>query len=210
MTRFVVVRHGETRWNLEGRIQGHADSELTAAGIEQARTIGRRLATEPFDLMVSSDLGRALHTARCIAEHARCGVLRRDARLRERNFGVGEGLTYEELDRRWPDAFTRARDTDPDYAVPGGESRNAFHGRVVGAFEALAQERPGGRILVVAHGGVLSALYRHIRGIGVSTAHRISIPNASYNAVTLHDARWSIEAWADISHLPEGVDFEDT
>jgi probable phosphoglycerate mutase len=209
VTRFVVVRHGETRWNLEGRVQGHGDSALTAAGVEQARSIGRRVAREPFDLLVASDLGRALDTARCIAEHTGHEV-RRDARLRERSFGAGEGLTYGEIDRRYPDAFTRSRDTDPDYAVPGGESRNAFHDRVARAFEALAGERPEGRILVVTHGGVLSAIYRHIHGIPVSTAYPVAIPNASYNALAFAGGLWSVEAWADTAHLPEASAFEDT
>lgn len=78
------------------------------------------------------------------------------------------------------------------------------------AFEALAQERPGGRILVVTHGGVLSALYRHVHGIPVSTAHRIAIPNASYNALAFAGGRWSVEAWADTAHLPAASAFADT
>jgi broad specificity phosphatase PhoE len=97
MTRFIVVRHGQTEWNVEARIQGQGDSNLTAEGRAQARAIAARLAAQPFDVLVSSDLGRAAETARAIAE--RCGkpiVL--DARLRERHFGVGEGMTYEEVD----------------------------------------------------------------------------------------------------------------
>ena len=209
MTRFIVVRHGETHWNLARRIQGHGDSELTAAGIEQARAIGRRLARESFDLMVSSDLGRARHTARCIAEHTGHEV-RLDARLRERGYGAGEGLTYEELDRRWPDAFTRTRDTDPDFTIPGGESRRAFHARVAQAFESLARELPAGRILAVTHGGVLGALYRHVHGIPVGAAHRVAIANASYNALAFSGGRWSVEAWADTAHLPAAASFEET
>jgi len=208
VTRFVLVRHGETRWNLEGRIQGHGDSDLTEAGVEQARRIGARLVGEPFDQLVASDLGRALATALRIAERTGHGV-RLDARLRERCFGVGEGLSYEEVDRLYPDAFTRARDTDPDYAVPGGESRRAFHARVVEAFESLARENPGARILVVSHGGVLAALYRHVHGIPVEAAHRVPIDNASYNAVSFVDERWSVEAWGDTAHLPEAPGFEE-
>jgi 2,3-bisphosphoglycerate-dependent phosphoglycerate mutase len=209
MTRFIVIRHGETHWNLAARVQGHLDSELTPAGIEQADAIARRLAREPFDLLVSSDLGRAHETARRIAK-ASGHAIRLDPRFRERHFGAGAGLTYAEIDRLYPDAFTRSREIDPDYAIPGGESRRAFQERVALAFAALAAEEPGKRITVVTHGGVLGALYRHIHGIAVATPHRIAITNASYNAITLDAGRWSVDAWADTAHLPGAAAFEET
>jgi probable phosphoglycerate mutase len=209
VTRFIVVRHGQTEWNVASRIQGHRDSALTEEGVAQARAIGRRLASEAFDVLVSSDLGRAFDTARCIAEVTGHEVLR-DARLRERNFGLGEGLTYAEIDTRYPAAFSRVGEVDPDYVIPEGESRRAFHNRVRHAFEALAREHPGRRLAVVSHGGVLAALYRHIHAIPVATAHRIAISNASYNAVA-HEppGAWTVEAWDDTDHLGAAVPFEE-
>ena len=104
LTRVIVVRHGQTEWNVEARIQGQGDSRLTAEGLSQAQAIAARLATEPFDVLVSSDLGRAAETARAIGERcAKPTVF--DTRLRERCFGVGEGMTYEEIDRAYPGAF---------------------------------------------------------------------------------------------------------
>ncbi len=208
MTRFIVIRHGETRWNVEARIQGQGDSALTEAGIEQARALARRLATEKFDLLVASDLGRAHDTARHVA--ARSGhELRLDARLRERSFGVGEGMTYEEIDRAYPDAFSRVREVDPDYVIPGGESRSQFHERVRGAFEGLAAQHPGKTIVVVTHGGVLATFYRHVKGIDLRTPHRIPITNASYNALAFDGERWTIEAWSDAAHLDGAESFEE-
>jgi len=209
-TEFVVVRHGETQWNLEERIQGQGDSPLTASGRAQAEAVARRLARgERFDLLVSSDLGRAHDTARAIA--AATGLpIRLDPRLRERHFGAGEGLTYGEIGARYPGAFRSDGAIDPDYAVPGGESRRAFHERVTRAFEALAREQPGGRIVVVTHGGVLGTLYRHIQGIPLAEPHRIAIANASYNAVSFTAGAWAIHAWSDDDHLPEGASFEET
>jgi len=209
MTHFVVIRHGETRWNVEQRVQGHGDSPLTEAGQRQAEALARRLASERFDLLVSSDLGRALDTARALAQ-ASGHDIRLDARFRERNFGAGEGLAYREIDVRFPDAFRPEREVDPDYAIPGGESRRAFHERVASAFESLALEHPGRRIVVVTHGGVLGALYRHIHGIPVAQPHRIAIGNASYNAVSRQGTAWTVHAWADVSHLPEATSFEET
>lgn len=209
MTHFIVIRHGETQWNLEARVQGHGDSALTAAGRAQAEALARRLADEPFDLLVSSDLGRAVDTARAIAA-ATAQDLRLDARLRERGFGAGEGLTYDEIDARYPSAFRRAGEIDPDYAIPGGESRRAFHERVAAAFESLALAHRGRRLVVVTHGGVLGALYRHIHHIALAAPHRIAIANASYNAVSCEAQAWAVHAWADVAHLPESVPFEES
>ena len=205
-TRFIVVRHGETRWNVERRIQGHGDSPLTGTGMRQAEAIARRLAREHFDALVASDLPRAMQTAQAIA--AACGLpIRADARLRERNFGAGEGMTYDEINRAWPDAFSLTRETDADFAIPGGESRRQFHERIREAFLALAREHEGRRVAVVAHGGVLAALYRAIHDIPVGKPHKIPISNASYNAVAFAADSWSLEAWDDLSHLPETAPF---
>jgi 2,3-bisphosphoglycerate-dependent phosphoglycerate mutase len=208
VTRIIVIRHGETEWNVAARIQGHGDSPLTAEGIEQAGALARRLAREEFDLLISSDLGRAMQTARRIAELSPHEVIP-DARFRERSFGAGEGLTYDEIDERYPGAFSRVREVDPDYAIPGGESRRQFHRRVAAAFESVVREHAGKRVVVVAHGGVLATFYRHIHDIGLEAPHAIPIANASYNALRHDGGVFAVEAWADTAHLPGAVPFEE-
>lgn len=208
MTRFIVVRHGETEWNLESRIQGHSDSALTPAGLAQAEALARRLARESFDRLFSSDLGRARETARIIG--ARTGhAVWVDPRLRERAFGVAEGLTYGELDHQFPDAFSKVRETDPDFVIPGGESRRQHYERVGGAFESLSREHAGLRLAVVCHGGVLAALYRRIHALGIATPRPIPIPNASFNAIRFDGAAWTVEAWGDTDHLAVVPAFEE-
>jgi probable phosphoglycerate mutase len=203
LTRFVVVRHGETQWNLEARIQGHGDSALTAKGLAQAGAIAGRLAGEPFDVLLSSDLGRALQTAQCIGRMTNREVVA-DARFRERNFGCCEGITYAELHERFPDAFGRhLQDSDPDLRIPQAETRREFYARIAGAFEDLAGEQPGRRVLVVCHGGVLAALFRHVHGIPAGEPKGIDIPNAAYNSVVRAPSGWLIEAWADTAHLAD-------
>ncbi len=206
MTRFIVVRHGETHWNVEARIQGQRDSPLTAMGLEQARAIAARLARDHFDVLVSSDLGRAMQTAAPIAEQCRLPILN-DVRLRERAFGEGEGLTYVQVEQRWPNVFSRTLESDPDFIIPGGESRRQFHDRVHHAFEALVREHAGKRVAVVAHGGVLAALYRMVHSIPVGKPHKVPISNASYNAIAFTADAWSVETWDDVSHLPGVVPF---
>jgi probable phosphoglycerate mutase len=205
-TRFIVVRHGETQWNVERRVQGARDSALTANGLAQADAIGRRLARERFDALISSDLGRARRTAERVAFH--CGLpIRTDARLQERNFGAGEGMTYEEIDRAFPDVFSRDGQCNPDVVIPGGESRRQFHERVKAAFESLAREHEAKRVCVVTHGGVLSTLYRIVHDIPVAHAHRVTISNASYNALAFDAEAWTLEAWDDTDHLPDAAPF---
>ncbi len=206
MTRFIVVRHGQTRWNVEKRVQGQEDSPLTEEGLAQAEAIAKRLAREHFDVLVASDLGRAVQTAQPIARL--CGLpIVKDARLRERHFGEGEGMDYDEIDRRWPDAFSRVRETDPDAVIPGGETRRQFHDRVHHAFEALVREYEGKRVCVVTNGGVLAALYRMVHSIPVGKPHKIAISNASYNAIAFAADAWSVETWDDVAHLPGAVPF---
>jgi probable phosphoglycerate mutase len=200
-TRFIVVRHGETEWNVQQRVQGNGDSPLTERGLSQAEAIAGRLAREPFEALVASDLGRAMQTAERIAERTGHRVIP-DARLRERHFGDGEGMTYDEIDRRFPGAFSRTRQMDADYRPPGGETRREFHERIVQAFEALADAHDGERIVVVAHGGVLAALYRLIHGIPIVEPHTIPISNAAYNAISFEADRWALETWDDVAHLP--------
>jgi probable phosphoglycerate mutase len=204
--RIVVVRHGETQWNVASRIQGHRDSPLTAVGESQASAIAARLSAEKLDRLVSSDLGRAWRTAEAIA--ARTGHrITADPRFRERNYGVAEGLTYAEISERYPDVFARVRDTDPDYVVPGGESRRQLFERVRDAFESVARDSEGLSVAVVCHGGVLAALYRHVHAIALGAQQAIAIPNASFNALVFDDGRWHVEAWGDTAHLPAAAPF---
>lgn len=207
-TRVIVVRHGETEWNAAARIQGHLDSELTAEGREQARAIAARLARERVDALVSSDLGRAAETARTIAQ--RCALaMTLDARFRERAFGVGEGMTYEECDRAYPGAFARVRDVDPDFVIPGGESRRQFHERVCGAFNEVAAAQEGRTVVVVTHGGVLATFFRHVHSIPLAVAHPIAITNASYNVLHHEGGRWRVATWSDAAHLDGTAPFEE-
>lgn len=208
MTRFLLIRHGETEWNLASRIQGHSDSPLTAAGVSQAQALAQRLAAESLDVLVSSDLPRAFRTAEIIARRSGHAVIA-DARLRERNFGLGEGLTYGEIDHQYPEVFSRVRTTDPDYVIPGGESRRQFYVRVKEAFESLASAHDGRRVAVVAHGGVLASLYRLMHGLAISAPHPIPIPNAALNAVRFEAGVWTVERWGDTSHLGAPESFEE-
>lgn len=198
--RLVVVRHGQTEWNVAGRIQGHGDSPLTELGIRQAKAMAVRLAAEGFDAILSSDLGRARHTATLLMPE-RAANIRWHPGLRERSFGVAEGSTYAQIADGHPEMFSREKETDPDYAPEGGESRRQHLERVQQAFMDIAAAHRGQRVLVVTHGGVLSCIYRWLHGIPAAAPHPIDIPNVGYNRLSTDGDTWSIEVWGDVSHL---------
>jgi 2,3-bisphosphoglycerate-dependent phosphoglycerate mutase len=199
-TTFVVVRHGETEWNVAGRIQGQGDSPLTVLGIRQAQAMAARLAGEHFDAILSSDLGRTRHTAELLAPH-RIANIRWHPGLRERSFGEAEGSSYAQIADRHPEMFSREKETDPHYAPAGGESRQQHLDRVRETLLSIADAHAGQRVLVVTHGGVLSCLYRWLHGISAAAPHPIDIPNVGYNRIAAEADDWQIEVWGDVSHL---------
>jgi len=200
--RLILIRHGETEWNREGRIQGyHADSPLTANGQVQARRLAERLANERVQALHSSDAGRARQTAAPIAAAVALEILY-DTALRERNYGIFEGRTYGEVERDYPEAYRKFRSRDPRYAPPDGETVLQFRDRIVSALEHVATRAGGECAAVVTHGGVLGILYRHATGMPLDARRTYSLHNASVNRFVYDGTRWSLEAWGDVAHLP--------
>jgi probable phosphoglycerate mutase len=202
-----LIRHGETLWNLEGRMQGHGDSPLSELGQRQAAALASALARERFDALYSSDLRRALETARPIATALGLPV-RPDARLRERHLGILQGRSFAEVARDEPELHARWQGPDPTWVIPGGESKQEKHQRVLAALAAIAAAHPGGRVLVITHGGGLDAALRHSLGIPLSAPRRFSLLNASVNVFVVKDGTWSVRTWGDVRHLA-GLDTRD-
>lgn len=199
-TGMVVVRHGQTEWNVAGRIQGHSDSPLTALGIRQAEALAARLVGEHFDHIFASDLGRARHTAELLVPNHIANIHWVPG-LRERAFGVAEGSSYGQIAGQHPQMFSREKETDPDYAPEGGESRQQHLDRVRRTIREIASAHPGHRMLLVTHGGVLSCIYRWLHGVPAAAPHPIDIPNVGYNSIVEQGGDWSVEVWGDVSHL---------
>lgn len=197
----ILVRHGETEWNRENRIQGYlADSPLTETGRKQALALAGRLAHEGVDLLYSSDAGRARQTATPIEAATRLRVVI-DAELRERNYGIFEGRTYAEIESEFPQDFEKMRARDPHYAAPGGESAVQFRERVVAAVERIAAGASGRRVVVVTHGGVLGVMYRLVSAQPLDARRTYALQNASINRLRYSQGKWLLEAWGDVSHL---------
>lgn len=204
--RLCLVRHGETAWNAERRIQGQLDVPLSAVGRAQARAAAAALATERFDALYASDLARAHETAGACAEALGLPV-RSVPGLRERHYGVFQALTYAEMEARHPEEFARFRARDEDFPFSGGgESLRDFAARVNGTVDEILAAHPGGQVLLVTHGGVLDILQRRASRRSLADARDFEIPNAALNWLAVAGDAWSILAWADQSHLAAALD----
>lgn len=200
-TRLCLVRHGETAWNAERRIQGQLDIPLNAIGESQARATAAALTGEHFDALYSSDLGRARVTAEA-ATHGPGMALTLDAALRERHYGAFQGLTYAEAEARFPEDYARFSARDPEHAFPdGGESLAELAARVRAALERIADAHPGGHVLIVTHGGVLDIAHRMATGKPLSQLRDFTIPNAALNRIARDQTGWRLITWAEHAHL---------
>ncbi len=199
-TRLFALRHGQTAWNAQLRIQGHLDQPLDDTGRWQAAQLGQALAGEALAAIYSSDLQRALATAQAVA--ATTGApLHTDVRLRERAFGRFEGQTYAEIERLWPEEAERWRRREPDFGPGGGEPLRPFYERCVSTVLELAAGHPGQAIAVVAHGGVLDCLYRAAVGVDLSAPRSWQVGNATINRLLFNGERLQLVGWSDGGHL---------
>jgi probable phosphoglycerate mutase len=206
-TTLLVIRHGETAWNAEHRIQGHLDIPLSPAGIRQAANLAERLAGEVIDAVYSSELTRAWLTAAPFA--ARLGLeIVADTRLRERSFGVFEGLTLDEIAARHPEGFRRWRERNPAWAIDGGESGQQLVDRVLDALRDIVARHRGQTVAVVTHGGVLDVVYRAARSLPWDAPREHQMLNASINRLSAAASPFamSVVDWGDVAHLAQARD----
>jgi len=207
-TSLILIRHGETEWNSEGRLQGHEDVPLNRVGRAQADALGARLAAERFHALYSSDLKRALATAQRISAATGHEVVR-DTRLRERHLGVLQGVRRDTADETKPDVFALYKASDPDYVIPGGESSRQFSARVLACIDDLLHRHAGETVVVVAHGGVLDQVYRHVEGLPISGPRAFTLLNASLNRLCFEAGRWRMGEWGDVRHLEDSLSLDD-
>lgn len=213
-TRFIVVRHGETHWNVERRHQGYLDSPLTQLGLAQARALGERLRTERVDALVSSDLPRACQTAeQLLAQQPSSLPVRYLPSLRERNMGIFGGLTSEQAAEQFPDVYEGFRSGDPEFRLPQGESLRDLYERIGAAMDTLAEGfAPGQTVVVVTHGGSLEQFLRYVLDIPLAALRGCKFVNAAYNEFSYTRAEaqpkfgriqnnWLLHVWGEISHL---------
>jgi probable phosphoglycerate mutase len=210
VTRIIAIRHGETAWNVDTRIQGQLDIPLNDTGRWQAERLARALAArEAIDVVYTSDLLRAWETARPVAE-ATGAPLHTDEGLRERGFGSFQGKTFTEIEAAMPDEARRWRQRDPFWAPPGGESLTAMRRRVIETLHALASRHVGEQIVMVAHGGVMDVLYRAATGQELQAPRTWLLGNTAINRLLWSPEGLSLVGWSDTSHLDDETLDENT
>ncbi|MEW6104922.1 MAG: alpha-ribazole phosphatase [Bacillota bacterium] len=187
-TRVFLVRHGETEWNAARRYQGHHDVPLSPAGERQAERLALRLMREKFAAVYTSDLSRAVATARAIARpHGVPVVQLRE--LREIDVGEWEGMSFDELERARPADVARWLEDTVNNPIPGGESYASLRDRVVPKVMELVRAHPDASFCVVSHAGPVKMVLCDALGIALESRHRIDLANASLCAVEYSPGR---------------------
>lgn len=203
------MRHGETAWNAQGRIQGQLDVPLSEAGRRQAHAVARALerscASGPFAALYSSDLLRVRQSAAPVSERLSLPVLQ-EAALRERHYGSFQTITYKEAARRFPDLYARFRARDPEFDFAGGESLRSFAARVQACVARIAARHPGAAVLLFTHGGVLDVVHRRATGKALDAPRDFDLPNAALNWIEISGAAWRLLAWGERAHLSGTLD----
>ncbi len=208
-TRIIAVRHGETAWNVDTRIQGQLDIGLNAMGRWQAHRLALTLAGEPVTAIYASDLLRAWDTALSVSNAVGCEV-QTDEGLRERGFGVFEGKTFAQIAELWPDEALQWRKREPAFAPEGGESLIRFRERITGVVDRLAAGHAGQQIVLVAHGGVMDVLYRAATRQEIQSPRTWDLGNATINRLLWTPEGLTIVGWADNHHLDDTTQDEST
>jgi probable phosphoglycerate mutase len=204
MIEILLIRHGETDWNVEKRIQGHHDIPLNNTGKRQAASLSSALLSEPLDAVISSDLQRTMQTARAIAR-PRGMQVKVEPGLRERCFGAFEGLQYHEIQARYPAAYAEWQARELDARFPEGihiaETLREFSERIMTTMHQLANKAGLRRIALVTHGGVLDCIYRHVMRMDFFKPRDFAILNASINRLSWDGTAFHVVQWADVAHL---------
>jgi len=205
-TRIVAIRHGETAWNVDTRIQGQLDIPLNAKGEWQAAQLAEALAKqEPLHAVYTSDLQRAHQTATAVALRQQLEVVCHPG-LRERGFGAFEGKTFAEIANDLPEDSLRWRTRDPVWTPPqGGESLLVMEKRVRLTLDELASKHIGQHIALFAHGGVMDLLYRIATHQGLQAPRTWTLTNTAINRLLWTPDSVSLVGWADTSHLNEAT-----
>lgn len=206
-TQLLLIRHGETAWNAEHRIQGQLDIPLSPLGILQSTRLAECLASEPIDAVYSSELSRARLTAAPLVARLGLDVIA-EPRLRERSFGIFEGLTLGEIAARYPVEFAQWRARDLTWRPEGGESGQQLIDRVLLAATDVVGRHAGQTVVLVSHGGVLDVVYRAARALEWHAPREHQMLNAAINRMTASSSplTLSIERWSDVAHLQESRD----
>ena len=198
-TEIILIRHGETEWNSQQRMQGHSNSDLSSVGQAQIQALGQWMKNVPFYHIYSSDSLRAKQTAEAITQFSG-HELKIDLRLREKNLGVFEGLTSEEARDRHPEVFRLFKTAGSKYVIDEGESTQQLQDRALEIVDEIRIKHPEERVLLVTHGGFIRVVMKHSLGLSLETPTRFLIRNTGVFRLVWED-KWIVSQMGGVSHL---------
>ncbi|MBE2184821.1 MAG: histidine phosphatase family protein [Anaerolineae bacterium] len=201
MKRIYLIRHGQTEWNADGRWQGMMDVPLSQAGIEQAAALAKYMGVMPIQSLYASDLQRAVQTAEPLAEALGLPMVQ-DARLREQNLGVFQGLTHEQHREKYPELVQAMYVDYWGFTFPEGESRAQVRDRVIAFWNELLAHEPEGETVVILHGGTIRVLLIHLLGPLRELEH-VKIVNTSITTLEITEGGLRLVELAQIPHLQQ-------
>ena len=203
-TKVCIIRHGETDWNKNKRIQGQLDIPLNDTGHAQAQAMARNAAQYHFDALYSSDLERALHTAQALAQPTQHEIIILP-QLRERHFGFFQGLYKARASEQYPEAYTLYQSRNIEFNFDNGESLIQFSQRILDIFNELVKQHRNQQIAVVCHAGPLDIMYRHAMNQPLHTQRDFDIPNSALNWFRYDDQGWHLDQWDDHHHIQQVI-----
>jgi alpha-ribazole phosphatase len=200
MTRIILVRHGQTEWNVQFKYQGHSEVDLTPTGVRQAERVAARLANEPICAVYSSDLGRALKTAEHIASSHHLSVTPVKG-LREYHFGEWEGLTFQQISERWPEISVDFFKNPDSVRVPGGETFGEVKARAEASVRKLVDLHPDQTVALVSHGGTIRTILCAALGLHLNRVWALRQDNTAVNIIEYYQETAIVALVNDIHHL---------
>ncbi|MEE2599831.1 MAG: histidine phosphatase family protein, partial [SAR324 cluster bacterium] len=198
-TEITLIRHGETEWNSQQRMQGHSNSDLSAEGRGQIQALGKWMKYVSFDHIYSSDTLRAMQTAKAITQYTG-HTLHLDKRIREKNLGVFEGLTSNEAKERFPDVYNLFKTAGRNYVIDKGESTQQLLDRSLEFIEEIRLRHPDQRVVIVTHGGVVRVLMKHTLGLSIDAPTNFMIKNTGIFGLIWKE-NWLVTQMGEVSHL---------
>ena len=198
----IFVRHGETESNAVKKFMGQLDSPLSARGRDQAAAVSARLGRTHIDAIYTSDLGRAAATAAQIAAACKLPVVT-DARLRERNAGIFQGLSHAEAREQFPAEYAETEDPTPESAIPGGESAVHVRTRFVPFLDEVCQRHAGQTVILVTHGAFIRTVLWHLLQSSYAITRWARVDNTSITIIRKERGRWILQTWNDTGHVQD-------
>lgn len=198
-TEIILIRHGETEWNSQKRMQGHSNSDLSEVGRGQIQALGELMKNVSFDHIYSSDSLRTRQTAEAITQYSG-HTLQFDQRIREKNLGVFEGLTSTEAKERHPEVYRLFKTAGANYVIDEGESTQQLLERALEFSEEIRLRHPQERVVMVTHGGVVRVLMKHALGLSIDAPTRFIIKNTGIFGLIWNE-NWLVTQMGGVSHL---------